>query len=73
MVYDAPSKKKPETPQSASIYQESLRDLRYLADPTRLDIAFATAVSVHAIQKPTIRHWKLFKAAIQYIKTTAKH
>ena len=43
----------------AKIYGKAVGEIRYIADSTRPDIAFAATTLARALKKPTQRHWNL--------------
>ena len=45
-------------------------EIRYIADITRPDIAFAPTALARALKKPTQRHWNLAQRLTQYLHTT---
>lgn len=57
----------------AENYRALIGDLRYLADSTRMDIAFATARLARHTAKPTTAHWKLTNHILRYLKHTRTH
>ena len=50
--------------------QEIVGKLRYLADRTRPDIAFATSYLARFAANPAPEHWKLALRTVQYLKGT---
>ena len=52
------------------IYEKAVGEIRYIADSTRPDIAFATTALARALKKPTRRHWKLVQRLAQYLGST---
>ena len=54
----------------ADIYGSAVGEIRYIADSTRPDIAFAATALARALKGPTQRHWKLLQRLAQYLHTT---
>lgn len=53
-------------------FRAALGEIRYIADYTRPDLAFATALA-RATLKPTQRHWKFMKRLVRYLLATPTH
>ena len=51
-------------------YGKAIGEIRYTADSTRLDIAYATSALARALKKPTPRHWNFAQRPVQYLRTT---
>ena len=56
--------------QQKAKYQETLGELRYIADCTRPDIKFYVNRLSCAAHKPTKRHWAIMKNLQKYLKAT---
>lgn len=54
-------------------YTSILRDLRYLANCTPPDIAFATSRLARQMREPTIQHLQKVKDTLRYLKGTPDH
>lgn len=54
-------------------FQSLIGDLRYLADSTRMDIAFATSRLARHTNAPTDKHFELLKHVLRYLKRTSTH
>lgn len=54
-------------------YQALVGELRYLADSTRLDIAYATARLAQLIHKPITKHSTLLHYVLRYLIRTVSH
>lgn len=63
----------PLNPKDATDYRSILGQLRYLADSTRLDIAFATSKLAAMMHHPTQQHQLLLHHLLRYLKITINH
>ena len=67
-VYEGPDAADEHTP--TYLYVAAVGALHYLADITRLDIAYAVGQLAHYLQNPSPAHWTACKRVYQYIKAT---
>lgn len=59
--------------ENAELYRSTIGDLRYLADSTRFDVAFATSRLARHSKAPTTKHMMLLKHVLRYLKRTKTH
>ena len=67
---DQPEESEDKCEEITAIYEKAVGEIRYVADNTRPDIAFATTALIRALKKPTRRHWKLVQRLAQYLRST---
>lgn len=57
-------------PKTIDLYRKLVRDVRYIADSTRPDLAFVVGRLLAASASPTERHWHIMKSTLRYLKRT---
>ena len=71
--FDDEMKNKPLNPRDASIFRQTLGDLRYIADSTRGDNHTSVSKLAGVMHNPTITHQQNLKALLRYLKGTRTH
>ena len=67
---DPPSASEDERADISATYGKAVGEIRYIADSTRPDIAFAATTLARALKKPTQRHWKMLQRLVHYLHRT---
>ncbi|CDF40005.1 unnamed protein product [Chondrus crispus] len=70
---DPPNPNEPQDHTITEPFRAALGEIRYNADCTRPDLAFATAALARATNKPTTHHWQAMKRTVRYLLATTKH
>lgn len=64
---DPPADNEPMRAEIAETYGKAIGEIRYIADSTRPDIAFAATALARALRTPTQRGWRLAQRLVQYV------
>lgn len=59
--------------EKATIYKQTLGDLRHIADSTRLNIFYITYRLASHTQRPSTDHGNALKRFLRYLKHTKQH